>query len=44
LEYSLNCDEATFGVQKVSLNMFWEYSDWLRVESSPVDEEERKRK
>ena len=39
-----------FGVQKASLNMFWEYSpssvnlasDWQRVESSPVDEEERK--
>ena len=45
--YSLNCDEALFGVQKASLNMFWEYSpssanlasDWLRAESSPVDEE-----
>jgi len=42
--------EAIFGVQKVSLNMFWEYSprstnlvsDWLRAESSPVDEEEIK--
>ena len=51
-EYSLNCDEAIFGVQKASLNMFWEYSpystnlasDWLRAESSPVDEEEEKRK
>ena len=48
--YSSNCDEAVFGVQKVSLNMFWEYlpsstnlvSDWMRVESSPVDEEEIK--
>ena len=45
-----NCDEAIFGVQKASLNMFWEYlpssanvaSDWLRAESSPVDEEEIK--
>ena len=48
--YSSNCDEAIFGAQKVSLNMFWEYSprstnlvsDWLRAESSPVDEEEIK--
>ena len=39
-----------FGVQKSSLNMFWEYSpnstnvvfDWLRAENSPVDEEEIK--
>ena len=39
-----------FGFKKASLNMFWEYSsspanaasDWLRAESSPVDEEERK--
>ena len=39
-----------FGVQKASLNMFWEYSpnsvklasDWLRAESSPVEEEEIK--
>ena len=39
-----------FGVQKASLSMFWEYSpslthlvsDWLRAESSPVDEEEIK--
>ena len=38
---------AIFGVQKASLNMFWEYSpssenivsDWLRAESSPADEE-----
>ena len=45
-----NCDEAVFGVQKASLNMFWEYlpssanvaSHWLRAESSPVDEEEIK--
>ena len=37
--YSTNCDEAIFGVQKASLNMFWEYSpssaniasDWLRA-------------
>ena len=44
--------QIVFGVQKASLNMFWEYSpsstnlasDWLRVESSPVDQEERKRK
>ena len=49
---SLNCDEAMFGVQKSSLNMFWEYSpsstnigsDWLRAKSSPVDEEEIKMK
>ena len=48
--YSSNCNEATFGVQNASLNMFWEYSpsstniasDWLRAESSPVDEEEIK--
>ena len=41
-EYSSNCDEAIFGVQKVSLNMFWEHSpystniasDWLRAELS----------
>ena len=46
--YSSNCDEAIFGAQKASLNMFWEYSpssaniasDWLRAESSPVNEEE----
>ena len=46
----MNCDEAIIGVQKASLNMFWEYlpsstnlvSDWLRAESSPVDEEEIK--
>ena len=38
-EYSSNCDEAIFGVQKASLNRFWEYSpsslnlasDWLRT-------------
>ena len=49
LEYSSNRDEAIFGVQKALLNMFWEYSpystnlasDWLRAESSPVDEEEK---
>ena len=48
--HSSNCDEAIFGVQKASLNMFWEYSpsstnlvsDWLKAESSPVDEEEIK--
>ena len=48
--YSSNCDEAVFSVQKTSLNMFWEYSpssaniasDWLRAESSPVNEEEIK--
>ena len=47
-EYTSNCDEAIFGVQKASLNMFWEHSpssvniafDWLRAKSSPVDEEE----
>ena len=50
LEYSSNCDEAILGVQKILLNVFWEYSpdltnlvsDWLRAESSPVDEEEIK--
>ena len=50
-EYSSNCDEAIFGVQKSSLNMFREYlpssanivSDWLRAKSSPVNEEERKK-
>ena len=46
--------EDTFGVQKASLNMFWEYSpssvnlasDWLRAKrlSSAVDEEEIKTK
>ena len=48
--YSSSCDEAIFGVPKASLNMFWEYSpstaniasDWLRAESSPVNEEEIK--
>ena len=48
--YSSNRDEAIFGAQKASLNMFWEYSpssaniasDWLRAESSPVNEEEIK--
>ena len=47
--YSSNCDEAIFGVQKTSLNIFCEYSpcstnlasDWLKAESSPVDEEEK---
>jgi len=46
----LNYDEAIFGVQKASLNKFWEYSpssaniafDWLKAKGSPVDEEERK--
>ena len=41
-EYSSNCDEAIFGVQKASLSMFWEHSpystniasDWLRAELS----------
>ena len=50
MEYSSNCDEAIFRVQKVLLNIFWEYlpgltnlvSDWLRTESSPLDEEEIK--
>ena len=45
-----NCDEAIFGVRKAFLNMFWECSpssaniasDWLRAESSPVNEEEIK--
>ena len=49
-EYLSNCDEAIFGVQKASLNMFWENlpssaniaSDWLRAKSSPADEEEIK--
>ena len=49
--YSSNC-EAMFGVQKASLSMFWEYSpssahlasDWVRPESSPVDEDEIKNK
>ena len=48
--YSSTCDEAIFGVQKASLNMFWEHSpssvniasDWLRAKSSHVDEEEIK--
>ena len=39
-----------FRIPKASLSMFWEYSpssvnlasDWLRAESSPVDEEEIK--
>ena len=50
--YSSNCDKAMFTVQKASLSMFWEYSpssanlasDWPRADSSPVHEEERKRK
>jgi len=49
-EYSPNCEEAIFGVQKASLNKFWEYSpssaniafDWLKAKGSPVDEKERK--
>ena len=49
-EYSSNCDEAIFRVKKSSLNMFWEYSpsstnlahDWLKAQSCPVNEEERK--
>ena len=28
-EYSSNCDEAIFGVQKALLNMFWEHSPYL---------------
>ena len=48
--YSSNRDEAIFGVRKASQSMFWEHlpsstnlvSDWLRAESSPVDEEEIK--
>ena len=48
--FSSNCDKAILGVQKASLNMFWEYSpssmnlvsDLLRAESSLVDEEEIK--
>ena len=47
----MNCDEDIFGVQKASLNMFWEYSpystnlasDWLRADSSTVEEEGRKK-
>ena len=49
-EYSSNCDEVIFGIQKASLSKFWEYSpssaniasDWLRAKSSPVNEEEIK--
>ena len=36
-EYSSNCDEAMFGVEKyspISANLA---SDWLRAESSPVE-------
>ena len=41
-EYSSNCDEAIFGVEKASLSMFWEDSPystniafgWLRAELS----------
>ena len=46
-EYSLNCDEAIFRVQKASLNMFWNIRPIRRTlpqigweQSSPVDEEE----
>ena len=46
--YSSSCDEAIFGVQKASLDTFWEHSpsstniasDSLRAASSPVNEEE----
>ena len=49
-EYSSNYDQAIFGVQKASLNKFWDYSpssaniasDWLQAKCSPVDEKERK--
>ena len=45
--YTSNREEAIFGVRKASKSMFWEHSpsstnlvsDWLRAESSPVDEE-----
>ena len=45
-EYLSNCDEAIFGVQKASLNLFWEHSpystnsasDWLRAELSLEEE------
>ena len=48
--YLFNYDEAIFGVQNFSLNVFWEYSpysmklasDWLRVDSSPVEKEGKK--
>ena len=51
-EYSSNCDEAIFGVQKASLNMFWGHSpyltniasDWLRAELSWDEEEEKEKK
>ena len=41
-EHSSNRDEAIFGVQKASLNMFWEYSpfsanlasDWLKAKTA----------
>ena len=44
---STNCDEAVFGVKNASLDMLWELfvefdepaSDWLKLESSPVEEE-----
>ena len=45
-KYSSNCDVAIFGVQKASLNMFWEHSPYstniASEQSSPVDEEEIK--
>ena len=48
--YLSNCNEAIFRVQKALFSMFWEYSpisaniasDWLRAESSHVNEEEIK--
>ena len=50
MRYSSNYNEAIFRVQKALLSMFWEYlpisaniaSDWLRAESSHVNEEEIK--
>ena len=51
LGYSSNYDEAMFGIQKASFNVFWKYSptvsanlasDWLKAENSTVDEDERK--
>ena len=43
-KYSSNCDEAIFGVQKASLNVFWEHSpystniasDWLTVDEEDI--------
>ena len=51
-KYSSNYDEGIYGVQKASLNMFWEhsgystiiFSGWLRAKGSPVAEEEGKKK